>query len=94
MSLATTFSDQPIYPERCERFWKLWDRMMRAAEKLELARCKDAGKAEIEKAAEKKSDAILVMGYHLELCEICQEWWGSFQRSAVSSQQEGESHGN
>ena len=47
---------------------------------MELARYKDTGKVAIHEAAEKKADAVLVMGYHLELCEVCQEWWKSFQK--------------
>ncbi len=64
---------------RCEGYWRLWDRMIRAAEKLELERYRDAGGKEIQKAAEEMKERVLELGYHLEFCKICQKWWRSFK---------------
>lgn len=69
----------PTEIRRCESYWRLWDRMIRAAEKVELARCKDEPAAAIQQAAEEKQERVLELGYHFEFCRVCQEWWRSFE---------------
>ncbi len=67
-----------VSPQRCEGYWRLWDRMIRASEKLALERYRDAGGKEIQKAEEEKRDRVLELGYHFEFCKVCKAWWRSF----------------